>query len=153
MKFISVIILFIALNNLVLSQEPLSSEEDLNDESWLKRGLLEQFGMCFLQSDCLPTEYCHNKKGVFGRCIRKGKDGDYCMYNYRCLSNHCHRITCKGKPAANNQEKNGRCKTDEECHSEQYCNDKKCRDRQLSGSCSSDSQCMSNHCSLFRCKN
>ena len=154
MKFISVIIsiLGLAFINLVLSQEPLSSEEDFNDESLLKRGVLEKIGMCFQQNDCLPTEYCNNRKSFFGRCVRKQVDGEFCTLHTECFSRHCHWGRCKGGPKINNVEKGRRCEKTDDCHHEQYCAKKKCADRIVKGWCSDDDHCISGHCEFFRCE-
>ncbi len=79
-------------------------------------------------------------------------DGDFCHFDHRCLSSHCHVFRCKGLPKVNSIEKFGKCKNDDDCHHEQFCRKSKCEDRKNSGRCKNDSECLSNHCATSICK-
>ena len=108
---------------------------------------------CFNSKDCFSDEYCLRGKGS-GYCEKKGSIGEWCMQDNRCLSMHCHNFKCKGHQKGKNDEPNGRCNDSEDCRFEQYCNNKKCVDRIITGSCSNDDQCLSNHCSFWnKCYN
>ena len=79
--------------------------------------------------------------------IYKEQDGDWCMYNSRCMSDHCHFWKCKGLQKGKDVEPNLACSDSEDCRFEQYCNNKKCIDRiKGDGLCKSDDQCLKNHC-------
>lgn len=145
------------LINLVLSQDPSASADNKIDAFLLNRlpvakrsyvGSSFDDKYCRWPSDCSPKEYC----GKQGKCISKRRDGEACIRGLMCLSNHCHASKCKSLPTMNKIVKNGKCENDEQCHNEQYCSNKKCRDRKLTGTCSSDSECMSNNCRYHLCK-
>lgn len=107
---------------------------------------------CMLDKHCEEGEYCKRRGFISGSCRRKSEDGEDCIYDYRCKSGHCHRFKCKEKQKDSNVKLNGKCYKDEQCRFEQYCKENKCVDRQESGSCNDDSQCLSNYCSYFKCK-
>jgi hypothetical protein len=85
--------------------------------------------------------------------MSKGNDGDACVYNSRCLSDHCHFWRCKGLQKGKDVEPNLSCSDSEDCRFKQYCSNKKCVDRITDdGPCSNDEQCLKNHCtSSNRC--
>ena len=114
---------------------------------------------CREQSDCKSDEYCdkHSSWLSIKRgsevCFKKIKHGKSCNgHNYQCLSNHCHWFKCAGRQIGKNVDLDGSCNDNEDCRFEQYCKSKKCVNRKKYGLCTSDEQCVSNHCSLFKCK-
>jgi hypothetical protein len=102
---------------------------------------------CIVDKECPFNEYCF-KINFSGICVLKGNDGDICVYNSRCLSDHCHFWRCKGLQKGKDVEPNLSCSDSEDCRFEQYCSNKKCVDRIKEGLCSSDDQCESNHCTF-----
>ena len=113
---------------------------------------------CEQHNDCNFDEFCdlysfwmRIKEG--GKvCIKKIKDSNSCSgYNYQCLSHHCHWFNCVSKQIGN-KNSNGTCNTSEDCKFEQFCQNEKCVNRKKYGWCSSDKQCLSNHCSFFKCE-
>ena len=139
-----------------------------------KRAIRED-RFCLFHSDCQPYQYCMERSKRWSICSTRSADGAFCMFDSSCQSGliqilynylkdlsfnyhnhnllgHCHRFKCTGIPKSNpNARENDRCEKDDDCLVRQYCHKKKCQDRQESGSCSSDSQCMSGYCYLFRC--
>jgi hypothetical protein len=128
-------------------------EDNFNEKEIVSRSFLRKFGSCFASSDCLPDEYCYyQSKTIINRCLRKGFDGQYCIYDERCQSGHCMGFKCVGRKITSDTSPHGRCNKNFDCHYDQYCNKNKCIDREKEGSCSNDAQCLSNRCSFFRCK-
>ena len=106
---------------------------------------------CIFDEDCFYNQYCllYMNKGL---CMPKGKDGDWCFHDTRCLSNHCHFFRCKGLQVGNNFNQNGYCEDHEDCSFERFCKNFKCSLRKLEGSCNFDEQCLSNHCNkMYKC--
>jgi hypothetical protein len=108
---------------------------------------------CYTANDCLKNEFCvrFRKYSNLHKCRLKINDGLGCYNDNHCLSNHCHRFKCIGKQIGSDVSPYGRCDKHEDCRFEQYCSNLKCKDRQREGWCSNDGQCLSNHCSYFRC--
>ena len=132
------------LTTILICLVGLDSASELFDELLDKRGGYT----CYSDNECSLNEYCFKGK-VRGMCVNKGKDGDLCLFDSRCLSNHCHSLRCKGLQVGKNVERNLACVSHEDCRFEQFCNEKKCTDRVKSGSsCKSDSQCLTNHCTF-----
>ena len=134
---------------------PNSLTEDFNGDSELmdRRVVFNMYPNCLLHEDCKKDEYCYTrKKQTIGLCTKKERHFEACTSDEQCESDHCHWSRCKGMPAFRNLKKGRQCQKDVDCHSEQRCDRKKCVDKTISGWCSSDSDCMSNYCKMFKCK-
>ena len=151
MKFSKVIAIFLLVVSLTRADGDYEDEANIDEQKIYSRSFLRKFGVCVHNGDCLEDEYCdYQKNQAINRCVRKGFDRDYCLYDVRCLSNHCHNFKCKGLQVGKNVEPNGPCNDNEDCRFEQYCKNKKCTDRIEYGSCSNDDQCLSNHCTFWK---
>jgi hypothetical protein len=125
--------------------------DQINDNN----DIFEKRYLCNADSDCPANAYCFVKSSKTDRrwCASKGNDGDWCVYNSRCLSDHCHFWRCKGLQKGKDVEPNLSCSDSEDCRFEQYCSNKKCINRITDdGPCANDDQCLKNHCtSSNRC--
>ena len=109
--------------------------------------------VCGVDVDCKVGYYCHKSGRKLGYCTEKTQDGGRCVMDRICKSGNCHFFKCLAKYFnVKVLQKNGFCSNDSYCHFEQYCEDNFCNDRKLDGWCKSDSQCLSNDCSIFRCE-
>lgn len=147
---------FLAVIFLVLKL--VSSHED-ESRSWLKREIknpLKLFGKCVTDSECEYNQYCdHNGINPIGACKIGFEDRQACMLDRHCRSKHCHLFKC----APRERVKDGPCNEADhsQCISEQYCSHidgkkYKCKNRKCHGFCGKDAHCLTNVCSLLRCK-
>lgn len=109
--------------------------------------------VCVQDSQCGDSaKFCdHHFPNPMGTCTRKHKNGEKCTFDRHCMSDKCNWNKC----VANKPKKNGLCSKEQhhECIDSQYCSShNKCVDRVLNGGCTKSHQCLSNKCSLFRCK-
>ena len=128
------------------------NEVDFERRDFHRRSL---FNKCITDHDCKAHEFCdHTGINPFGSC-RTGKElKSSCVFDRHCKSKHCHLMKCVAKKPV----KDAPCAPNEhsECIQNQYCSHKektyRCRDRSCSGYCLKDVHCISNKCSLFKCK-
>lgn len=110
---------------------------------------------CVFDSTCRSAEYCDRDfPNPFGRCKPGLLEGAKCFMDRYCASKRCSYFSCEKRI----QVANGPCSISADCPDNQYCDDipgrddlRQCFDRKCIGSCSKDSQCLSDQCHLFTC--
>jgi hypothetical protein len=147
---------FIITVLLCITITALDAEQDLFNKISFKTNVIK----CSTHDDCEADEYCDSDfswksfKRATRVCYKRLENGKSCNgYNYQCASNHCHWFSCNGRQNGSNVAENGKCKNNEDCVFKQYCKSNKCINRKSEGWCTSDEQCLSNHCSFYKkCK-
>lgn len=110
--------------------------------------------VCFKDSECGDkAKFCdHHFPNPMGSCAKKHKNGEKCTFDRHCMSDKCNWNKC----VASKPKKDGPCSKEQhhECIDSQYCSSQnRCKDRHANGGgCIKDQHCMSNKCSLFKCK-
>lgn len=153
MKFLALILAFNLFCVFAYAQDE-PNEDDIEElERRFNLFNINRADYCLSAGDCKGDEYCD--LGMANKCRRKGNNGDPCVYDNRCLSGSCRFFRCQAPHTGSDEvEPDGWCESDKNCRTEQYCRSYKCTDRLEEGStCLRDSQCASNYCSRFKCRN
>jgi hypothetical protein len=129
-------------------------DEDVKIEKE-RRSVLNMLNKCITDKDCKPQEYCdHHGINPIGSCKQGHETNHSCVFDRHCRSKICHLLKCVNKKPV----KDGPCTENhhEECLPTQYCSHQskayQCKDRKCSGLCGKDAHCLSNDCSVFKCK-
>jgi len=129
-------------------------DEDLNIQQE-RRSVLNMLNKCVTDKDCKQQEFCdHHGINPIGSCKVGHETNHSCVFDRHCRSKICHLLKCVNKKPV----KDGPCTKDhhDECLPTQYCSHQtkvyQCRDRKCSGLCGKDAHCLSNECSIFKCK-
>lgn len=112
-------------------------------------------GKCLTDSSCRSSQYCDRDfPNPFGKCVDGYPEGSRCLMDRYCESKQCSFFKCKKRI----QVKDGPCAVSADCIDDQYCDDipgrkdlRQCFDRKCIGTCSKDSQCLSDKCHFFTC--
>jgi microsomal dipeptidase-like Zn-dependent dipeptidase len=112
-------------------------------------GLCGQADECKAAVDCAVGEYCGDPVAGRRSCKAMKSRGQVCTKDDQCDTKRCTLGLCADADE---------CRSNAECRSNQYCGDpiagkRKCKDLLPNGkACTKASQCASNRCSLFKCK-